>query len=177
MLFVGGPLHGQGIEVQPVEQTALEIATNQPKRLPPTYVDLASAHQYRLAPWQHAVTDPAGALVAEYVMPVYMSLEQNGQPLPQVQATVWDAVVTAFFREFGRLKDRQVAAVAASNGHVPAELALVYVAVCEVCGPLDGSPFDTLLGRAAAMSKHIDATGHKVGWSDEPSTSDDTKGQ
>jgi hypothetical protein len=153
-IFVGGPLHGHDITVQPLPQTALETAADQPAALPATWTDPATAETYLLAAPAMNIRHPiTGQPQAAWLQQVYVHGSLSGVPPEQAMGALPDAVMRWWFTQG---TPGVPAGNPLANGHHAAEPDVSYQARCD-CG--DEGTF-TQLARAQWMQKHIDL-GHK----------------
>lgn len=102
-LFLGGPRHGQDVDVPPEPQPLLDIATNQPRRLPLSYVDIATASLYILREVTYVTPHPlTGQPDKAYVQRVYMHETVDPQTAQQLLP---DAVLRRWFVTEGTLHE------------------------------------------------------------------------
>lgn len=152
MIFVGGPLHGQDIDITPQQPAVV----GQPPTMPPAYDDLASGGQWRLFPCRWlGPRDPTTGIQPDLTRHVYVHTDLLANAMPQVQQLITNAVMTWWFVSGGT-----PTTLPASNGH-----RAVYLAVCPACE--ETHSFESLKGRAAWAAQHIAATGHSITFSQQ----------
>ena len=163
-LMVGGPLHGQDIDVKPVSRTALEIAANRDPVPSPSYVDLATGELYLLRPVTLNLVEPqTNRPMSTWEVTVY--LHAVAMTTDVLMQAVSAAVLSWWFTTIGIRKDD--GSTAGSNGHTPAPA--LYSAVCQ-CDP-DPLVFSDVRERARWMTAHRDANpDHTIRWSDHAPT-------
>jgi len=136
MLFVGGPLHGQDLDVLPAAGTT---------ELPPVFTDLKSGERWQ----QFVMRHPDHPTLIRRVY-LHASLT-TGQGLPQA---VGDAVLRQWFAT-GTPEEPPVPVLA--NGHK----ATAYFVTCADCDHANAPyVFGSLKERAGWVSAHRDEEGH-----------------
>jgi hypothetical protein len=105
-LLLGGPRHGQDVDVPVQPQSLLDTAPGlQPPLLPPSYVDIASASTYVLRPFTYVTGHPlTGKPDKTYVLEIYV--HETVTP-PDAAALLADAVLRQWFIKEGALQPAQ----------------------------------------------------------------------
>jgi hypothetical protein len=167
-LMVGGPLHGQDIDVKPVSRTALEIAANRDPVPSPSYVDLATGELYLLRPVTLNLVEPqTNRPMSTWEVTVYLhAVAMTPDVLMQAVSA---AVLSWWFTTRGTRKD--AVSTADSNGHTP--VPALYSAVCQQCDPGHPFVFSDLRERARRMTAHREEfPDHTITWSDHAATTE-----
>lgn len=104
-LFLGGPRHGQDVEVPPERQSLLDTATDQPRKPKPSLVDIGSATTYYLRPVSFVTPHPlTGQPDKTYTQDVYV--HETLSPQDAMQALP-SAVLSRWFTTEGTLQPAQ----------------------------------------------------------------------
>jgi hypothetical protein len=174
-IFVGGARHATVYEPpQPQESGAAVLAVSPDGTMltghqaPPSFVDTATGDQYSLVQVTFQVPHPlTGQPDQTWENTVYLHVDLGADPNVGMTA-LQDAVTRWWFRTSGTHK---ALSTPDKNGHsAPAKT--VYRAHCTDCAP-ERRTFDNAGSRALWMTGHIEATGHKVTWTDEQEGADD----
>lgn len=112
-LLVGGPRHGYDLDLYE-PQSVLDIATDQPRKPPQSYVDLASATTYHLRQFQWVTAHPlTGQPDRTYANDVYV--HETLGPAEATQA-LHLAVLGLWFVKEGTLQPVQQPGTTPPNG-------------------------------------------------------------
>lgn len=104
-LFLGGPRHGQDVDVPPAPQTLLDIATDQPRKPRASFVDIASASTYYLRDFTYVTGHPlTGKPDKTYLQQVYVHETIGPANTPPL---LGDAVLRRWFVTEGILQPAQ----------------------------------------------------------------------
>lgn len=169
-IFAGGARHGTEWEPPKSAGTGPMVMTGgatAPASPPKSFVDAATGDQYGLVEVTFQLPHPiTGQPDQVWTNTVYLHASLAADPNAGM-AALQDAVTRWWFKTSGTHK---ALSTPDKNGHGTAGVR--YVAHCAECQqrelPGHTQQFDNLGSRALWMTGHIEATGHKVTWTDEP---------
>jgi hypothetical protein len=171
-VFVGGARHGTEWEAPSVPPPTMVMTTGGhpaaagPPPPPSLFVDPATGDQFTLVEVTFQLPHPlTGQPDQVWTNTVYLHASLAGDPNAGM-AALQDAVTRWWFRTSGTHK---ALSTPDKNGHEVARI--THLARCEECGSELTFKFPS--ARAVWMTGHMDATGHKVTWSDEEKGTED----